>query len=811
MSEFGAAGARPFGALRVLDLTGGLGPGISGGYASKLLTDVGAEVVKLEASEGDPLRRFTASGVELPEGEDAAFFRFLHASQRSVVADLESEAGREFALALAATSDLVLENFGPGGLEARGLSVAALQERNPALSVVSLSPFGLEGPWADRPATEFTLQAAVGSIAYRGLPERGPVCAGGQLGDFCLGTYAALGALVAVVAARRSGKGQHVDVSHFESILIPMTVYHDLDGQFFEGPLAQALETPSIEPARDGWVGMATYTGQQWKDFCALIGRPDVGEDDRFYEGRVRMDHLEFIQSVIHAWTREQSVDEAIELLSAMRIPCAPIGDGRNVLERDHFRERGVFVDNPHGFKQPRTPYLLEEGEQRGPGRAPALGADTEALRRELETRRPMLGAAEQGDAAPELPLDGLRIVDLTAFWAGPITTSTLAALGADVIKVESIQRPDGMRFAGAVRNETMWEWAPVAHGANPGKRGITLNLEDERGMAILERLIASADVLCENFSVRVMDQFGLTPEKLRALNPRLITVRMPGWGLDGPWRDRTGFAPNVEQASGLAWMTGYDDMPLVIRGACDPIGGMHAAIALFCALERRRVTGKGQLVEVPLIEPALNLAAQQVIEWSAYGRLLERNENRGPLAAPQGVYPSRHEGDRDPMHVAIAVRTDEEWQALRAVVGAHDWSEDPAHVTAEGRRAGHDRIDAGLAAWCAQRSAGEVARALGEAGIPAAELVNAHYLMPNPQLEARSFFETLEHPVTGKTRYPGLPMRFSSLRAELHRRPPPTLGQHNEEVLCRELGLTRDEVEALAEAKVIGTRPSFM
>jgi crotonobetainyl-CoA:carnitine CoA-transferase CaiB-like acyl-CoA transferase len=791
----------PLEGLRVLDLS----TEIAGPYASKLLVDAGAEVIKVEApGAGDPLRRWTASGTVLPAGEDAALFRFLNASKRSIALDLEHASGRDTLLDLAASADLVIESFGPGVMQRLGLDLAALQARNPALSLVSISPWGGTGPWAERPCTEFTLQAATGSTDYRGLRDRPPVAAGGRLGEWIAGSFAAPGAVAAWLSARNTGSGQLVDLSIFEAMLLCLTIYPDLNSQWVEGPLPRAIEIPSIEPASDGWVGLCTITGQQWKDFCVLIGRPDVGEDERFYSGAQRMEHLASMQEMIQGWTRERTIDEIVESASLMRIPVAPVGDGRNLPQMDHFIERGVFVENPAGFLQPRIPYRLEKTALRPLGPAPRLDEHGAEVRAEIGHARPAL---QRGEDRPASPLAGLRVVDLSAFWAGPFATNFLAGLGADVVKVESIQRPDGMRFAGAIPDERLWERSPVFHGANTGKRDVTLQLDSEEGVALLRRLVAEADVVIENYSVRVLENFGLGWETIRSWNPRVVMVRMPAFGLDGPWRDRTGFAMTLEQVSGLAWMTGYEDLPLVVRGACDPVGGMHAVFALLMALEHRRRSGEGQLVEVPLVETALNVAAEQVIEHSAYGALLCRDTNRGPYAAPQGLYSCGEAGE----YLALAVATDAQWHALRGLLGDPAWARDATLDTAEGRRKQHDEIDAQLGAWSADRTLEAAVSALLEAGVPAQAVVNAHYVMPHPQLEHRHFFETLEHPVTGKTRYPGLPMRFSALGDRLHRTPPPTLGQHNAEILGGELGLSEAELEGLRERRVIGDRPTFM
>ncbi len=804
----------PLAGLRVIDLS----TEIAGPYCTKLLADVGADVIKVESDAGDPLRSWSASGATLSAGADGALFQYLNASKRSVVLDLGSANGRGRLLDLAAGAALVIESFPAGTMERWGLTLATLQERNPALCVVSITPWGTTGPWAERPATEFTMQAAVGATAYRGLRDRKPVAAGGRLGEWAAGTFAAVGAVSAWRTAQRSGVGQHVDVSLFESVLLAMTIYHDLDGQWVPGPLARAVDIPSIERAKDGWVGLTTITGQQWKDFCSLIGRPDVGEDPRFLYGVNRMEHFTFMREIIDPWIRGHTVDEIIELADAMRIPATRIGNGATLPAMDHFAARGVYAPGPGGFLHPRHPYRLEKTPPRPFERAPALGEHTAGVLAEAASgsspidparRAPAPAAVQTGTEAPALPLAGLRVVDLTAFWAGPIATCYLAAMGADVIKVESIQRPDGMRLAGATvpGANPLWEWSPVFAGANPGKRGVTLDLDSEDGIALLRRLIAGADVVIENYSARVMEHFALGWDVVSKLNPKVIMVRMPAFGLDGPWRDRTGFAMTIEQVSGLAWITGYRDMPLVLRGACDPIGGMHAVFALFMALEHRRRTGEGQLVEVPLVECALNVAAEQVIEHSAYGALLSRDENRGPHAAPQGIYRAAEEG----VYVALAVATDAQWRVLVGLLGEPAWAAAPDLATVGGRRARHDEIDERLETWLATQPAARAVDRLLAAGVPAALTMNAHFVMPNPQLEHREFFQSMRHPLTGDTRYPGFPMRFSAFGARLHRRPPPTLGQHNDEILGEELGLSTEERAALRDKKVIGERPSFM
>jgi crotonobetainyl-CoA:carnitine CoA-transferase CaiB-like acyl-CoA transferase len=791
---------RPFEGLQILDFSSN----IAGPYASKLYLDAGAQVIKIEAPDGDPMRHWTASQQNLGADEPSPLFQYLNAGKQCIVLDPRDAQDRARFASFAERADIVIEDWGAEGLEAHGLSPNAWLEINPRLSIVRISPWGQLGPWAKRAANDFTLQAATGSVEYRGLPDREPIAAGGRLGDWIAGSFACVSALAAWRSARQTGEGQIVDLSSFEAMIQCLTVFGDLGSQFFGGLIPRSVDIPSIEPTSDGHVGVCTTTGQQWTDFCSMIGQQEIAQDPRYLEGRERMEEIDFIEGIVQAWTRERTTDEIIELCELLRIPVAPIGNGKDLPGFDHMIARGIFQRTPGGFLQPRAPWRLETAEPAPIGRTSMLDEDREPLLNSLAKAPPSRDAPHGGS---DLPFASLRIVDLTAFWAGPYATSILSDFGADVIKVESIQRPDGMRFAGSVRNDTLWEWSHVFHGTNSGKRDITLQLDHVEGLELLKQLIADADILIENFSARVMPAFGLDEETVKALNPRVIFVRMPAFGLDGPWRDRAGFAMTVEQASGLAWVTGYEDMPLVVRGACDPLGSAHTVFAIGLALEERQRTGRGQVVEVALVEPALAVAAEQVIEYSAYGTLLGRSANAMPHAAPQGIFETHTESER----VAVSVTTNEEWRGLCRVLEADDWRQSSDLSTHSGRLANHDALVARLSAWIRTRSRDDVIRALLAEGVPASASINNHSLMPNPQLEARHFFQTLKHPVTGETRYPAFPAIFSHLERDLHRTPPPTLGQHNREVLQSELGIDNREFERLEEEGIIGTRPSFL
>lgn len=790
--------------FRVLDLS----TGISGGYCAKLLYDAGAEVTKLEPPGGDPLRSRSASGSAVDPIAGSLLFQYLHAGHRSAIIDVTTPDGRDWVRELASTSDVVLENFEPGVIESLGLGPDAIHTVHPAATLVSISPFGRGGPWTNRPATEFTLQAWCGSLDGRGIPGLPPVGIGGRTGDFMAGSAAASAAVAAWFAARASGRGQHIDVSTLEAMLLSFVAYQPIFAQFDEKPIGRSIEIPSIEPAADGWVGFCTITRQQWSDFTVLIGRPDLGEDDTLAYAGNRMHRCDEIRDAIAEWTTKHTVDEIVEQASLFRIPVSPVGNGQTVTEMDHIVERGVFIDHPGGFRHPRRPYRVGALPHPEVQPSPLLGRHTDEILEEVRKQPSLARTGAPAEAVAPRPFEGMRVVAFVAFWAGPFAASYLAALGADVIKIESIQRPDGMRFGGGVKldHPQMYEFSAVTHGATAGLRAITLDLERPEGIELALRLVEGADLVLDNFSPRVLDGFGLDEAALRRARSDIVIARLPAFGLDGPWRDRGGFAMTVEQASGLAWRTGHEDgQPLVPRGQCDVLGAYHLLLGIFGALEHRATTGEGLLVETPLVEAALNVAAEQSIEWTANGVLLGREGNRCFEWAPQGVYPCVD----DDRYVVISVATDHQWHALRRLL-EDPTLDDEALDTLEGRRSAHDRIDASIVSWLTDQHVGDAVERLATAGVPAAPTLDARRLNHLPQLAARGWFEPMEHPVAGEVLYESLPMTFSAMPRPIYRRPAPTLGQHNHEVL-HELGLDDSQIAQLEDEKVIGTRPAWL
>jgi crotonobetainyl-CoA:carnitine CoA-transferase CaiB-like acyl-CoA transferase len=778
----------PFDGLRVLEV----GSGIATAYCGKMFVDAGAAVVKIEPPSGDPMRHWRAR----PDTGEGALFGYLAAGKQSVIGD--SDSGE--VVNLLAKADVVITELAAGWSLADVTTAA-----RPSAVVVAITPFGTKGPYVDSglQVNEFLLQALCGSIGGRGWPGSEPMQAGGRIGEWFAGAYAA----VAAAAAVRTGAGETIDVSLYEAMVIAMGSLGAVSASVLGAEAAlglRSLELPSIVPTADGAVGFCTITAQQFQDFLVLIDRADLLDDEELasFAGRVRR-RDEFL-AMVHDWAATKTTDEIIELATAFRIPVAPIAAPQSITAIDHYVERGVFVTSEDGATAPRVPYRSAAIPTRTPTAAPALGADNGRV----SWQRDPAGPAKPTRDATALPLSGIRIVDFTAFWAGPFATQVLAALGADVIKIEGVRRPDGMRFAGGrpPGTDQWWEWGPVFQCSNTNKRAISLELGTSQGRTSTLELIAHADLVIENFSPRVMANFHLEWDVVHATNPTATMIRMPAFGLDGPWRDRVGFAQTMEQASGMAWMTGPADGPPVIpRGACDPLAGLHAAFAAIAALSIRDRTGTGVHVESTMVEAALNVAAEGVLEYSRNGVELRRDGNRGPGASPQGVY--RCAGDDQ--WVAIAVLSDEAWPALANLIGPSELVADATLHDEAGRRRQADELDKLIADWTSQRSVADAVTRLREHGIGAAPVVPASELLDDEHLAARGFWELVDHPVAGSFKTTGLPFTFASRPRRWISTPAPLYGQHTREVLTDVLGKSPEDIAALEEVGATSRRPT--
>jgi crotonobetainyl-CoA:carnitine CoA-transferase CaiB-like acyl-CoA transferase len=409
-------------------------------------------------------------------------------------------------------------------------------------------------------------------------------------------------------------------------------------------------------------------------------------------------------------------------------------------------------------------------------------------------------------------PLAGLRVVELTTAWAGPMAGRILAFLGAEVIHVESASRLDSWRQHRQVFSayryprdglgERPWNRVALFNAQNVNKLSLSVDLKKPGGKDVLLGLLARSDVLLCNFTPGTLARLGLSRDHLVPLRPDIIVVEMPAFGLAGPMAHGPAIGPTMEMAAGMANMIGYPDGPPMTTGPTypDPIGAFHGAAAVLTALLHRRRGGPGQHVEVPQVEAAMHYIGDHILHAVATGEDPPRFGNLLPWAVPHGIFPAAG----DDQWIAVAAPDDAAFAALSRVMGRPDLA---AHADLRGRLANRAAIEDAVAAWTSRQDKHAAAEALQAAGVPAAPVNDAAEAFASPYLAFRGHFTDLDHPEVGRTAHEGLPFRLSDTPGAQYRAAP-CLGQHNHAILREVLGLTDAEIARLEQAGTISADP---
>jgi crotonobetainyl-CoA:carnitine CoA-transferase CaiB-like acyl-CoA transferase len=400
------------------------------------------------------------------------------------------------------------------------------------------------------------------------------------------------------------------------------------------------------------------------------------------------------------------------------------------------------------------------------------------------------------------LPLEGIRICDLTQFWAGPFATQYLAHLGAEVIKVEPAGRGDRQRTS-AVPRANPGEWVAIFNGTNVNKHGCTLDITTPDGKALLRQLIAISDVVAINMSARAVKKLGLEYAYIRSLNPTAVMLSMTGFGASGPWQEYVGFGPQFEQASGITYISGYPDLePMGNPAMGDPIGGTFGAIAILMALDHRRRTGQGQFIDLATTEGMSFINPHSLLDYTINGRIKERNGNKHAAWSPHGAFPCKGHDE----WVAIAVQSDEQFAALCNAIGRPELAEDDRFADALSRWRNEALLREPISHWTRRHERMETLRLLQTAGVPSGATHTNATIVDDPHLKDRGFFWWLERPINeGKHPYYGFPAHLSKTPVTA-RKLPPTLGEDNAYVYGDVLGLGGARIAELDKSGVIAT-----
>jgi crotonobetainyl-CoA:carnitine CoA-transferase CaiB-like acyl-CoA transferase len=810
--------------IRVIDIAGE-----PGAFAGRTLAQLGADVIRVEPPDGDPLRRrppflddTVASAPSGDAGRISLYHEHMNAGKRSLVLDLASFDGREQLLRLATSADLVLL----AGPEASEIPLEALRAANPSMLVTTIAPFGA-GPLADRPGSDLTAVASSGLMYLNGMPEDPPQAPGGEQG-YHMGSIAAVAAsLVALVGRDRDprGAGHRIDVSLQEaaSMATLQTANANMYTWHSQIPRRVGLVTQlggrSLFETADGrWVSFtipinAPHLWAGFADWTRELGIGDRFTDERWADPVFRSQRPAELAGVIAELC--SMLDRATLFAEGQRrrLLVMPVNDAADLLADEHLNAREFFDELPRPgggapLRDAGSPFRFSTGRSRLTP-APALNEHAAAIAAELEqfdvpAARDLdaAGLAGAGDSTPALPLEGIRIADFFWLIAGPATSRILADWGADVIKIESESRIDTIRIVGVQPQDPgSMNTCGVFADCNTNKRSLNIDLNTPRGIELAKELIAGCDVVTNNFTGDRMDRWGLGYEELRKIRPDLVMLTMPVMGTSGPYRRYGSYGNGVIAYAGMNASMGLPGRPPVGIAPLysDFSAPYQAASAILAALHHRERTGEGQFIELAQVEATINLLGSALLEASATGAAPEPRGNRSLDAAPHNAFRCAGE-DR---WVAIAVRNEEEWRAFCDVVGRPQLAADTRFATLEARRRHEDELEAIVEAWTSDLDAWEAMHRLQQGGVPAAVVEDLEDVTTrDPSLPGRHLLPVHRAGEPHTYTLHAQPARIDGETAPLS--PPPYFGEHNNEVLRDVLGYDEASYAALLEGGVL-------
>jgi crotonobetainyl-CoA:carnitine CoA-transferase CaiB-like acyl-CoA transferase len=810
----------------------------SGVYCGKLLADMGADVIKIERPGGDATRRIPpfSPSPDPPDRsrEDASlFFLCMNTSKRGVTLDIERSEGRALFRRLARTADLIVETFPPGHLEELGLGYASLRRENPGLVLTSITGFGQTGPHRRFKSSDLVASALGGSMQVVGHAEDPPVVLAGSQAHIAASTCAAVSSLIALHHSVATGHGQHVDISLEE---VTLAVSHIcgvgkwLDDGIIPRRLGSGLfhSVPSgTYRCTDGLVYLTVNRPLHWKALAEWIHEETGNQEviDPMFEGSssVRQPYRELLDLFISDLTAKHTVDEVYREGQRRHIAFSPVNGASRVVRDAHLDARGYFLELEHPragrLRYPGAPYRHSEtpwqlrcpaplvGQHNREIFAAELGPPAEDLRPACATRGSYEAGPPPGRSSMKQALQGVRVVEFAVGMAGPWIGRFMAYCGAEVIRIESKKRPGVVRLyvpPWAPEMGVQPEMSPWFTDWDAGKRFVALDLTRPEAVALAKRLVAASDIVVENYATGVMQKLGLGYPELAAAKPDIIMFSSSGYGDSGPDRSYVSWGPNIEALSGLAVLSGFPERECSMTQYAypDALSALHGLFAVMCALDHRGRTGHGQYVNLSQLEATVGALGPLMMEPLALGREPGRLGNRSARAAPHGCYRCRGE-DR---WCAIAVFDDSEWERFCRVLGREEWLAEPRFAQLSARIENAEELDRLVEQWTQTRAEYDVMAAMQEAGIAAGVVQTTEdQLHRDPQLEARQFFEEIDHLKKGKVVATGIPLGLSDTPGRTTHAGS-AVGHDNDYVLAEILGLSPEEIERYVALGAIET-----
>jgi crotonobetainyl-CoA:carnitine CoA-transferase CaiB-like acyl-CoA transferase len=729
--------------LEVAQIGGGLAVAVCG----RLFADVGARVVCIDPAGSTPLARHLDHGKTVVSGDPAA------------------------ARAATASADLILCEGRPRELNARQQDPDALRQFNPTATIVTISPFGQTGPQADDPASDLTLFFASGiARMLTGQVDdldEAPIRPVGEQSAFIGGIVAACVGMHALLAAEPAAV---VDVSIQEALAtlaITELARASLSGKIWSRKRLTDGNgaTVCILPARDGYAAISPRDDHQWAAWVSVMGSPTWANDPCFAAKSGRVANWDALYALMSEWSNCFDKQTIADMAQAAHVPSFPLREPAEQLGSAQLAHRNFYRPVEIGGRMIAAP-------------GPPFGLRIATPERDAPFPTPPSGTADSSRSSGPMPLAGIRVLDFSWVIAGPTATRYLAAMGAEIIKVEAPGRGDPGR--GSKLHTVLGQ----------AKRGIVLDLKNPDAIAVARALAVKSDVLVENFATGVMDRLGLSADALRQVNPNLIYVSASGLGRTGPEARAVAYGTLLQCYAGFAGLNRHPEIPPRVGLAwLDPMCGLMLAFITAAALWHRRRLGGVARIDFSMLEAMLWTMAEPLLA-EQIGAPPRPVGNRSERNTPHGAY--RCSGDD--RWISLAVTDDGDWRKLCTIVPALA----PLARLGFAQRVEQGRaIDDALSAWARSRDAAAAADELRHAGIPAAALANSVSLVDSRHLRERGFWERHR-----AGHLPGLPWRASFGRIS---GPAPALGADTDAVLHDLLGISRERIAALRRSGALG------
>ena len=808
-------------AYRVLDLTDERGQ-----IAGSILAQLGAEVIAVEPPDGTRSRALAPFYEDEPGVERSVHHWAYNRGKKSVVLDLEDPAQPEQLLALLAGADVLIECYEPAERAERGLTPGELAAINPALVHVSVTPYGYSGPKARWEATDLTTVAASCTLAITGDLDRAPVRISQPQGFLHAGADAAVAALVALAERRRSGLGQHVDVSAQTSAMAGCQGYV-LAAPVNAPPLVRygggtnmsGIDIQLVWECADGYISQMFAFGASLGPFARRLWdwMYDEGactDADRridwvdfgmqLHNGEASVDEWERLKSVAAAFFRTKTKAEIMAAAVERKLLSAPAMAMDELASFEQLAARAYWHDVHHPAidRTVRHPGFFARFSASQPepvGAPPILGAHTAEVL-DAEPRQPAVTSTTSGAINIDryaAPLDGLKVLDLMWAVAGPSSTRILADYGATVVRVESIHGSDAPRtFGPFLDDEPGPDNTALYQTLNAGKLGLALDLGRPESREVALDLVRWADVVTESFAPGVVDRWGLSYDEVRVRNPSVIMLSSSIMGQDGPLATMAGVGTMAAALGGFHEITGWPDRAPAgpYSAYTDFVAPRFTVAALLAALEHRERTGEGQHIDLSQLEASLHFLAPAILDYSVNGRVARRVGNDDPTMAPHGVYRSAGEDQ----WIAIACADKSRWHALCVLIDRADLAQREDLHDLAGRLQAREEIDEAIEAWTRERPARVAEEQLQAAGVASYEAQNSQACCDDPQIMHLRHIIDVDHPIHGTFPIENSRFRLSRTPA-LITSGAPTIGQHVHEVLHGLLGYDDDHIAELA------------